>query len=302
MSPARASVLGLLGFALVGGWSAAHASYGQMRIDLTPIIMAAGLMAGALIGGAEILCARARLLRGWTRFALVAGGLLLMALLLVALVVRSDIRLLIGLVVYVELLVWAPVLSRLVPLRAWQRGLILGGAALWALKRASTSPPYQGEFEWFVGAALAAWAALSSFAGDGAAGAGHREPGPERHWARSRAGERVLMLMRGLLEAWGAVGARVVQLARRGTAGTGLLSRATLVFVLLYALGAAIVFTNIPVLSGVLLGMAGALPGAGQAPVDGGPESLAYWMTFGLLPSLLVAAATAPFCRVAPRD
>ncbi|MCB1554244.1 MAG: hypothetical protein KDJ14_10610 [Xanthomonadales bacterium] len=219
---------------------------------------------------------------------------------LIAFVLRapSDARLLGGLVAYAELLIWAPLLSRWLPLRAWVRTILLLVPAAWLLASASVAPRYRGELDWLFGTGLVVWALLSYFAGDGGGrsrGSSARvlhEPGP--------AGVRSVLALDRAFAASDHLARACARAANVVLGHAGAPSRILIVFVAVYAIGGGCVFADVPLLGGVFLSSAGAVPGTPQAPVEAGPGAAAYWLTFGLVPSALLALLSWPLWRKPP--
>jgi hypothetical protein len=78
------------------------------------------------------------------------------------------------------------------------------------------------------------------------------------------------------------------------------LIRGLLVFLIFYGGSALLVATGVEPLSGIILSFAGALPGAVDVPTHDQPAALAYWLSYGMLPALLLTLAGLPWWSRSP--
>jgi hypothetical protein len=274
---------------------AVQASYGQMKLDLTELVIAAGIAFGAAVGLAEIVYSHMDIKPGWCRFSAVLTAAALIFLVIMLLNNPRDAQLLGFFALSLIWLLWLPPISYRIPLQPWQRRATIGVPALGLLGYAATTQGSQVGWFWYCGAALTAWACLTGWA----------VPGVARDAAASikpRVAPRppsaaAMRRMDRLFATWDTIGRRLGHLRQGAMSSTGALSRGVVVFLLCYAAGAAIVAIELPLFSELLLGAASGFPGAPSAPLHGGPVALAYWVSFGLLPTLLITALGWPWWR-----
>lgn len=291
-----------LGPAALGLPCTALASYGQMNLDVTPLVIAVGVAFGAALGIAEIIYARADIKSGWRRLSAGVTAALVVLMPIMLMIQGQDARVQGFFAISLGLLLWLPPLSHRLPLQPWQRLVLLCAPALGVLWYAAETPRDQAGWFWYLGASLAAWACLTVWAGPGECREARLREQPPL--VKRPASAAALRRMDLFFAAWDALVGNFAQLrsAGRGAIGalsrsTGLLSRGTLVFMLCYAVGAAIVALGLPVASALLLSLASRVPGADAAPFDSGPAALIYWLSYGFLPTLAITALGWPFWR-----
>lgn len=280
--------------ALTAGSGTAHASYAQFSFDTRPLLVMAGLLAGACIGAVDVLYWRTRHASAWSRHALIVTAALLLVLPLALLSGFAPLKLLAILLGCIATALWAPQGFGALGLRASQRSALLGMAALAAFALWAAPNPREADPGWFLGPLLLTWAGLTLLGGNG-------RPVPPRpakaiatvtrpatsppRWrvALSQAPQQPLDAEARLRER--AAGLRFQPSA---------LLRCLLAFLLIYGIGAALIAVGAGPLSDLLLALAGAFPGAPDPPNRDSEAAMAFWLSHGLWPSALLALLALP--------
>lgn len=274
--------------------AASWASYGQMWIDVRPLMVVAGIVGGVAVGLFDLAFWRGQAIRRlWFAAGLALTGLLGAAAILASPALRSAalIPLLAGsalLVWAVEQLFWHLRLGRVV------RCVLIGLAGLLLIGLLDPGNPREVGAGWFFGPLLLVWAVATLFAGDRAPAA----PAPPRIYTLDELQPSAAWATLGSAFAGLLAFVRAVPGALwTGLASAGLVLRGVLVCVAIFVLGALLVGTGIGILSTPLLAFAGALPGAPEAPIGDPSAALAYWLSHGILPSALLTLAGLPWWR-----
>lgn len=277
----------------------AWASYGQMWIDVRPLMVVAGIVGGVAVGLFDLAFWRGHAIRRlWFAAGLALTGLMGAAAMFASPALRSlaMVPVLAGsalLIWAVEQAFWHLRFGRVV------RCVLIGLAGLLVIGMLESSKPREIGAGWFFGPMLLVWAVATLFAGDRAPAA----PAPPRIHTLDELQPSALWTtfaaaLSGLLAALLALPGALLT----GFMSAGLVLRGVLVCVVLFVLGALLVRTGIEILSTPLLAFAGALPGAPEAPIGDPSAALAYWLSHGILPSALLSLATLPWWRRIAQD
>lgn len=263
------------------------ASYGQMHIDLSPLLAIVGVFAGAQLVMMEFVCRSARRWPGWPAVLAAALLLTLFAAATLAFDMGGPLRLpllllgaLAAALCMAQILVWLPLAA---DLRA--SGMAL--AAIFLLMKWRTAEV--SDLHWFLPPLLAVWAVGTYFQRDRPAGATSEAPLPRSVGAGASGQRRARALDRA--SRWLiAVGRRIAEIGRcLAGRSLSLPMQGVLLAVLLHVLGWAIVALQLPVLSALMLSLASTAALGVEAPLPTEGGAAAYWLSFGLIPSALTA-------------
>jgi hypothetical protein len=266
-----------------------------MWIDARPLMVVAGLAGGVMVGLFDFAFWRGQAVRRpWVAAALLLTGLLGVVAMFVSPALRSLV--VVSMLAAAALLIWATNLT------FWHlrfshavRCALIGLAGLLLIGLIDTSAPRHASPGWFFGPLLLVWALATLIAGERAPGlpaAPTRVPTsddvePPAWWTALAAA------FAGLSDALqGLPGTLLTTFARSGT-----LIRGVLVFTAVFVVGALLMLSGIGMLSAPLLALASAMPGSPDAPIGDPAAALAYWLSFGIVPSLLLTLAGLPCWR-----
>lgn len=269
------------------GW--ANASFGGSAPDLTFLVVIAGALAGLAMAAMHVLVTRlksAELERVLMRLGAAALLLALLAWAASHVPGWSPAIAVAGLALPLAVLMLAPMgLVRIAPW-GWLRVFVLGlpfAWLLWRLRDPSTAAAEQ----YFLAPLLIPWALAAVTGGAGAA----RPAVGVARWADSGAGAVAEWLRQAAHSAMAGRDGVARRMAGSAAGRARVALPASVQFMLMalgmYGLGFLGLSADLPVLHAILLAMADTLAPGPSAPAEGGEAALAYWLSFGLLPSLV---------------
>lgn len=269
----------------------ARASFGGGGLDLTFLVVIAGALAGLAMAAMHVLVTRLRsaeLDRVLMRLGAAALLLALLAWAASRIPGWSAAIAVAGITLPLAALLLAPVgLVRIVPW-GWLRVLVLGLPLAWLLWRLR-DPRTAAAEQYFLAPVLIPWALAAVTGGHGAA----RATGGGAGWIGAGAGAVGGWLRQAVRSAMTSRDgiARRIRASEEGRARVTLPASVQFMGMTLgmYGLGFLGLTTDLPGLHAVLLALADTLAPGPSAPAEGGEAALAYWLSFGLLPSLVFA-------------